>query len=465
MAVSGMPASDGVSFVDGDGASPADLDLPPAIAGLARLVAQAACPMVLLVGRSGRLVPNEASAIFFGGQETGSLIGRSMLGAAPAHGDLFALALERAYLGMASRFSEQPVRRGASETRWFNLEFTPVTDETGTVLGALCMACDVTDMVSRSRERERSPSLGDGRVQFEVLTEALPQIVWSSDADGRHDYFSRRWSEFTGIAPEDITEDLWKQLVYPRHRTKVRKAWDEARQSGKPYDIDYRFRHRSGEYRWLRVMALPVCDESGRIVRWCGTSTDVHETYLVAGERHRLALELKRTATVDQLTKALTRRAFLERAAKVLRRHGKLRRPTSVLMMDIDHFKRINDTCGHAGGDEVLSAVAQRLSNALKKGDVIGRLGGEEFAVVLQGSDSAMAMDVAERLRRSVEAEPVVLADRTEITVTVSLGATTSATSKDDLHHLLVAADKALYRAKAAGRNRAVLISALECAA
>jgi diguanylate cyclase (GGDEF)-like protein/PAS domain S-box-containing protein len=459
-----MSASEGVLFVDGDGAGLADWGSPPAIASLARLVAQAACPMVLLVGSSGRLVPNEASAIFFGGQETSSLVGRSMVGVVPAHGDLFALALERAYLGMASRFSEQPVRRGRSDTRWFNLEFTPVTDETGTVLGALCMACDVTDVVARSRERERSPSLGDGRVQFEVLTEALPQIVWSSDADGRHDYFSRRWSEFTGIAPEDITEDLWKQLVYPRHRTKVRKAWDEARQSGKPYDIDYRFRHHSGEYRWLRVMALPVRDESGRIVRWCGTSTDVHETYLVAGERRRLALELKRT-TVDQLTKTLTRRAFLERAAKVLRRCGKLRRATSVLMMDIDHFKRINDTCGHAGGDEVLSAVAQRLSNALKKGDVIGRLGGEEFAVVLQGSDSATAMEVAERLRRSVEAEPVVLADRTEITVTVSLGATTSAASKDDLHHLLVAADKALYRAKAAGRNRAVLISALERAA
>ncbi|MBA2127253.1 hypothetical protein DLM45_13615 [Hyphomicrobium methylovorum] len=82
----------------------------------------------------------------------------------------------------------------------------------------------------------------------------------------------------------------------------VASVWTKALRTGEAYDIDYRFRHRSGEFRWLRVMALPIHDDEGRIIRWFGTSTDVHDSYIVTEERERLAQELERIATEDQLT-------------------------------------------------------------------------------------------------------------------------------------------------------------------
>lgn len=160
-------------------------------------------------------------------------------------------------------------------------------DKSAKVSRLLGVVVDITDQVATAT------ALAESRFQFQTLTEALPQIVWSCSADGKHDYFSARWSEFTGISQADITEETWKRLVYPEHWPKVVQVWEHALATGEPYDIDYRFLHHSGEYRWLRVMALPVRDANGRLTRWFGTSTDIHEAYLMTEERQRMALELE----------------------------------------------------------------------------------------------------------------------------------------------------------------------------
>ncbi len=311
-------------------------------------------------------------------------------------------------------------------------------------------------MVDITDQMETAVALAESRFQFQTLTEALPQIVWSCDAEGRHDYFSKRWSEFTGIPREAITEDTWKELVHPQDWPMVSRIWNEARSCGKPYDLDYRFRHHSGEHRWLRVMALPIRDDAGQITRWFGTSTDIHDAYLMAEERKALARELERIATQDQLTEALTRRAFIERASAAIADARRAGKPTSLLMLDIDHFKSVNDTYGHPGGDKVLATVAKRMMRNLKKQDLIGRLGGEEFAVLLPGCAPRKARNVAERIRLAVETSPVCISGEAELTVTVSVGATTSVLPDHDLDWMLGIADKALYQAKTSGRNRAI---------
>lgn len=336
------------------------------------------------------------------------------------------------------------------QTRWVITSAKPELDESGKVVRLLGVVVDVTDQM------ETAAALAESRFQFQTLTEALPQIVWSCDAEGRHDYFSARWSEFTGIEQEEITEETWKELVFPDHAAMVAEVWSNALRTGEPYDIDYRFRHRSGDYRWLRVMALPIRGEGGRITRWFGTSTDVHEAYLIAEEREQLARELARMASEDALTGALTRRAFIERVNAMIDRKTRSRRHASLLMLDIDHFKSINDTYGHPAGDRVLAAVAGRLRAALRKQDVIGRLGGEEFAVYLPQCSRREALDVAERTRASIEVEPISLQDGGAVAVTVSIGVTTGSESKLTLDRLLDVADKALYEAKNGGRNRAV---------
>jgi len=128
-------------------------------------------------------------------------------------------------------------------------------------------------------------------------------------------------------------------------------------------------------------------------------------------------------------------------------------RPLSVLMIDIDHFKTVNDRYGHAVGDEVLKQFAAVLGETVRENDTAGRWGGEEFAIVLGGTDLAGGLRLAERARAALEARPVVLSDGTRIDVTASFGAAAFPDVPErDL--LLEAADSALYQAKRAGKNR-----------
>ncbi len=334
--------------------------------------------------------------------------------------------------------------------RWVVVSGKPSWDDDGKLARILGAVVDVTGEV------ETASALAESRFRFQTLTETLPQIVWSSLPDGRHDYFSKRWREFTGIAPEDITEDTWKTLVHPDDLPMVLASWISSRATGAPYDIEYRFRHWSGEYRWLRVMALPMRDDDGKVVRWFGTSTDIHESYLFAQERERLANEMERIAAEDQLTKVLTRRAFMARSGDIIEQAAGGRRSASLLMLDIDHFKSINDTFGHPGGDKVLAVAATRIKASVKGKDIVGRLGGEEFAVLLPCCSERQAQRVAERIRRAMQDEPIAVVPDRNVSVTVSIGITTTTSSPQTLDQLLGRADKALYEAKSAGRNRVI---------
>lgn len=129
----------------------------------------------------------------------------------------------------------------------------------------------------------------------------------------------------------------------------------------------------------------------------------------------------------------------------------------SLLMLDIDHFKRINDTRGHGGGDQVLAVFAETVKDCLREHDLLARLGGEEFAVLLPESDGYRAQRVAERIRAAVEAKPVQLVDQEPLQVTVSIGIAVAEAERAEINSLLSIADTALYQAKRGGRNRVVL--------
>jgi diguanylate cyclase (GGDEF)-like protein len=163
---------------------------------------------------------------------------------------------------------------------------------------------------------------------------------------------------------------------------------------------------------------------------------------------------LRVQATHDPLTGVWNRAAILEILARELARARRQGAPLGVIMADLDHFKRVNDTRGHLAGDAVLREAAQRLSGALRPYDAIGRYGGEEFLIVLPGCDEARTFALAERLREGLGARPVAFAGE-PIPVTISLGTTAyDAASMAEAAALLGTADAALYRAKDAGRNR-----------
>ncbi|MGC2856090.1 GGDEF domain-containing protein [Novispirillum sp. DQ9] len=183
----------------------------------------------------------------------------------------------------------------------------------------------------------------------------------------------------------------------------------------------------------------------------------------VAGmdSQRRREMELRAQAGTDELTRVANRRAFLERADDEISRALRYGHTLSLLMVDIDHFKQVNDAHGHAAGDAALVRMVDACRPGLREHDVLARLGGEEFVVLLPHTDAARALLVAERLREAVERSPVETAAGI-FHITISIGSATlhhgdaTGAPADSLSSLLERADKALYRAKRGGRNRVV---------
>lgn len=171
-----------------------------------------------------------------------------------------------------------------------------------------------------------------------------------------------------------------------------------------------------------------------------------------AAERHRLAEELKRMATTDELTGLANRRHYLDLSSQEIKRSRRMNTPLTVCLLDVDHFKHINDTYGHAAGDAALRAIAGACRESLREMDIFGRFGGEEFTITLPDTDALAAQEVAERLRLRIAALRLDVADL-RLSVTIGL---VERTDEENIEQMLSHADLALYEGKRAGRNRVV---------
>jgi diguanylate cyclase (GGDEF)-like protein len=192
---------------------------------------------------------------------------------------------------------------------------------------------------------------------------------------------------------------------------------------------------------WLQVLALET------IIYAVGTAFLV----LIMVKDHQVRVQ-RTAASTDPLTGLLNRRAFLEGARALAVASKKSKKPVSILMFDLDRFKSINDTYGHAAGDEALRVFATSVRNSMRLDDVIGRLGGEEFVAVVD-ADADNTRRIAERVRIGFERDGVVIAGH-KVGATVSIGVATALTEVNAIEKLLGRADSALYLAKTSGRNR-----------
>ena len=188
--------------------------------------------------------------------------------------------------------------------------------------------------------------------------------------------------------------------------------------------------------------------------RWANRITEAIE---LRQRNEQLIQELHSQATRDALTGLINRRYLLETGARLLQQRHRSGEPLALLIIDLDHFKRINDQHGHLGGDEVLVAVVGTCAQHVRAGDCFGRLGGEEFALVLPDTQLAQARDLAERLRSATAALAIPLPGVT-IRPTISVGLAMATDDDTTLSDLLRRADAAMYEAKAGGRNRVVCV-------
>jgi diguanylate cyclase (GGDEF)-like protein/PAS domain S-box-containing protein len=200
----------------------------------------------------------------------------------------------------------------------------------------------------------------------------------------------------------------------------------------------------------VQLTSTAVRDENGNPIAVITVSDDITE-------RKHLEEQLKQLATTDPLTGCYNRRYFFELGEREFQRSMRYGSPLSALMLDIDHFKKINDTYGHPIGDRALIAMTETCLSTLRKSDIFGRIGGEEFAIIFVEADLEKAVRLAERIRKyvlkiTIQAEPEL------VSFTVSIGVSASVRDDTSLEEILKRSDDALYRAKKAGRNRVMAL-------
>lgn len=207
--------------------------------------------------------------------------------------------------------------------------------------------------------------------------------------------------------------------------------------------------------RWYQCRDQAIEWSHGQLVR-VEIATDITERKELELELIKARQDAERLAYTDELTGLYNRRAFFELSGKMIEQARRRSQSVGMVLLDLDHFKQINDTCGHNGGDEVLKSVAAVLRRLVRHSDIVCRFGGEEFAIALVDSDLEQVVGLAERLRQALPSCPgamIVQSDKAN-KVTASFGVIVMAAQKAELGDLLSSADRAMYRAKAQGRNR-----------
>ncbi len=266
---------------------------------------------------------------------------------------------------------------------------------------------------------------------------------------GRLAYMSPQVTGILGYLPEEFVNDpeLWPSRIHPDDRDATIAAYDEHWRTGDPLRAEYRMLTRDGTEIWVRdeAFAMPDDTQSGR---------QVSQGLLVdTTDRKRLESKLIHDALHDPLTGLANRVLLRDHLERALARHGRSPESVALLFVDLDDFKRVNDSYGHAAGDQILAQVAGRLVAAVRAEDVVARQSGDEFAVLLdQILDIDEAAAAAERILRELR-RPIQLGARSIVvggSIGIALADDRDATAED----LLTQADAAMYDAKANGKGR-----------
>jgi diguanylate cyclase (GGDEF)-like protein/PAS domain S-box-containing protein len=283
---------------------------------------------------------------------------------------------------------------------------------------------------------------------FQRMMNTMQDVFYRTDAQGITRYVCPAVKNVLGYEAEEII-GLPAGAFYPDPAE--REALIAAiRQHGQVHDFPGRMRRKDGAIIDISISTHALFDEQGNYAGVEGIWRDITE-------RKRMERELERLATYDTLTGLLNRRCIIEQLDLALQQRRDRRQAAGgelcVLLLDLDHFKRVNDNHGHAVGDRVLRQFVAVVQTQKRAQDVFGRLGGEEFLLILQDADAAAAQQVAERVRQAVEDAVLELTPGKWSRLTVSIGLAQILPSDRSPSDLLERADRALYQAKHRGRN------------
>jgi diguanylate cyclase (GGDEF)-like protein/PAS domain S-box-containing protein len=297
--------------------------------------------------------------------------------------------------------------------------------------------------VARLREREWL---------FSTLLGSVNAVLWAFDWQTQQViYVSPAYERIFGRSAALLLADYgeWRNSIYPDDLDYAAESLAKVLETGAVETREYRIIRADGQLRWLSdkcfISRQGEAEQAQIIV---GIAEDITEKKQLEGELHRLA-------TTDVLTQSSNRRHFFDCAQREFAHARQFGSPLAFLLLDLDNFKQINDKYGHQMGDQVLQRLAYCGASVLRRGDLFGRIGGEEFAALFPGCEPALAEQIAERLQREVQ-RLGFSHEGTQFGVTVSQGLTSLRGDDLSLDALFARADAAMYQAKRQGKNQIV---------
>jgi PAS domain S-box-containing protein len=307
---------------------------------------------------------------------------------------------------------------------------------------------------------------------FRVIAENIPDMIAVVDQDGNRLYNSPAYSKNLGYSAEELRSSAALDQVHPDDRARVEHAAKQTFKSGLGEMLEYRMQHKDGSWRVLESIAGVVPEANGHTRHLIIVNRDITD-------RKRMEEQMQHNAFHDPLTGLPNRALFLDRLAGALTRaERQAGRHCAVLVFDIDDFKKCNDSLGHSAGDRMLILVAERLTQSIRKYDMlsrrvlgeaelpgnggsVARLGGDEFTILLEDiHDASDAIRAATRIQQKLAGEAFLI-DGREMFVSASAGIALSSASSDRAQDLLRDADLAMYRAKAAGMAHCELFDSI----
>lgn len=370
---------------------------------------------------------------------TPDVIGRSHDEVFPGIPERWREIQRRCLDGASERGVDDLLRRADGRPMWISWEVHPWYDSDGEIGGIVMASEDISERKQAEEALHRSQQL------FSLFMRHSPVYVFIKSVTAtasRVVQASENFVQMIGIPGSEMAGKTTDELFPADFAAKIIADDWAVVSSGERLILDEEFGGRC-----YTTIKFPILQGDETLL--AGYSIDITE-------RKRLEAALQQQATTDELTGLVNRRHFIQLAGEEMRRAHRLGHPIGIALIDLDNLKKINDTLGHAAGDQALIALARVGRETLRAIDVLARFGGDEFALLLPESTGGQAYEAVERLRRAMRSTPIAVGNGT-ITLSLSAGVVGAMSGGESLDMLLNRADGALYDAKAQGRNRVVL--------
>jgi diguanylate cyclase (GGDEF)-like protein/PAS domain S-box-containing protein len=353
--------------------------------------------------------------------------------------------------GTLNHFTYEYPCHSSIELRWFLLRVTPI--KTSQSHGAVVSHVNITDRKLAEIQLERNEQ------RYRHIAENSTDFISLHSLDGKYTYVSPNYSSLLGYSENEMLGNLPYHFIHEEDIKKIKSFHENLNPIDEIKTITYRFQCKNGNYIWIETKYKNVLSQDKASNEIICVSRDVTKNKQKLIELEEEKKSLKKTVYTDPLTGVFNRRYFNREFKKMYQKYLTDRITISLLLIDIDYFKQYNDTYGHGDGDECLIKVADTMARGVRKNDLVCRIGGEEFGVILSNTNKAEAISLAERLCKKVQ-ELKIPHSKSDVSnhVTVSIGVSTANPSERSNHvdqeKLFLLADQALYKSKKRGRNQ-----------